>query len=87
MYPSGVNEIVEHVFIAYIDSQAEPTLSNEHDSWEWCSVDKTLGKMKYPGNIEALKQCATLFDSRLGSKGQGKSHKARRWATILEGLP
>lgn len=69
MYPSGVNEIVEHVFIAYIDPQTKPTLSHEHDMWEWHKTDEGLRKLKYPGNIEALKQCATLLDSRLGSKG------------------
>ena len=68
MYPSGVNEIVEHVFIAFIDGHTEPKLSNEHDTWEWCSVDRALGKLKYPGNIEALKRCAILLESRLISK-------------------
>ncbi len=68
MYPSGVNEIVEHVFIAFIDGYTEPKLSHEHDTWEWCSVDRALGKLKYPGNIEALKRCAILLESRLSSK-------------------
>ena len=69
MYPSGVNEIIEHVFIASVDGHAKPTLSHEHDKWEWCSVDQALGKLKYPGNIEALKQCAAILESRSGSKG------------------
>lgn len=69
MYSPEVNEIVEHVFIAFIDSSKKPILSHEHDKWEWCSVDQALGKLKYPGNIEALKQCAAILESRSGSKG------------------
>jgi len=68
MYPPGVNEIVEHVFIAFIDGYTEPALSHEHDTWEWCSVDEALGRLKYPGNIEALKRCSILIESRLSSK-------------------
>ena len=68
MYPLEVNEIVEHVFIAFIDGNTEPTLSYEHDSWEWFGVGLALRKLKYPGNIEALKQCADLLESRLKSK-------------------
>ena len=69
MYPSGVDQIVEHVFIAYIDPQTEPTLSHEHNTWQWCKADGALRKLKYPGNIEALKQCAAILESRSGSKG------------------
>ena len=65
MYPTEVNEIVEHVFIAFIDGHTEPTLSYEHDTWGWFSVDQALRKLKYPGNTEALKQCANLLESRL----------------------
>ena len=68
MYPSGVDVIVEHVFIAFIDGSTEPTLSHEHDTWEWCSVDQALKKLKYPGNFEALKRCAILLESRSSSK-------------------
>jgi 8-oxo-dGTP pyrophosphatase MutT (NUDIX family) len=63
IYPPGVVKIVEHVFIAIIDRSTEPTLSPEHDTWEWCSLDRALGKLKYPGNIEAL--CSATFDNRL----------------------
>ena len=69
MYPSGVDQIVEHVFIAYIDPQTEPTLSHEHDIWEWYKLDRALRKLKYPGNIKALKQCAAILESRSDAKG------------------
>lgn len=68
IYPQGVNEIVEHMFIAFIDGNTEPTLSHEHDTFAWCSVEQALGKLKYPGNIEGLKRCAFLVESRLHSK-------------------
>ena len=69
MYPSGVDAIVAHVFIAYIDSQTEPALSHEHDMWQWYKADGALRKLKYPGNIEALKQCAAILKTRSVSEG------------------
>lgn len=68
MYPPEVNKIVEHVFFACIDGNTEPTLSYEHDRWGWFSAAQALRKLKYPGNIEALKQCASLLESRLAPK-------------------
>jgi hypothetical protein len=36
LYAAGVEEIVEYVFVALVDRQQEPTLSWEHDAWQWC---------------------------------------------------
>jgi dATP pyrophosphohydrolase len=68
MYPHGVNEIVEHVFIAFIDGNTEPILSHEHETWKWYDVNEALLRLKYPGNIEALKRCSILLESHLCSK-------------------
>lgn len=57
LYAAGVEEIVEYVFVALVDRQQEPTLSWEHDAWQWCSLDEALGLLTYPENIEALKSC------------------------------
>lgn len=70
MYLEEVNEMIEHVFIAFIEGPTEPTLSHEHDKFEWCSADQAMGKLKYPGNIKGLKRCAVLLESRLNSKGK-----------------
>lgn len=68
MYPPGAEEIVEHVFVAFIGDDVEPTLSHEHQTWEWCSEDQALVRLKYPGNIEALRRCTALLESRFSSK-------------------
>lgn len=58
LYPPGVEEIVEHVFVAFVEGQGKPMLSREHDRWQWCRSDQALRLLTYPGNIEALKRCA-----------------------------
>ena len=56
-------EIVEYVFIAFVDGQQKPKLS-EHDEWRWCDMDQSLKLLKYPGNIEALKRCEKYLKLR-----------------------
>jgi len=57
-YGPDATEITEHVFLAILDSGAEPKIDpREHDRWEWCSFEEALGKLSWPGNIEALKRC------------------------------
>jgi dATP pyrophosphohydrolase len=65
LYAAGVDEIVEYVFVAFIDRQQEPSISAEHDKWRWCGLDEALGLLKYPGNIESLKCCDRLVKTRL----------------------
>ena len=55
-YGPGPKEVVEYVFIAFVDGQQEPKLS-EHDEWRWCNMEQSLELLYYPGNIEALKRC------------------------------
>ena len=64
LYAAGVEEIVEHVFLAWVDGQQEPTLTWEHDQWQWCSYHHALGLLAWPGNIEALKRCERLMKER-----------------------
>jgi dATP pyrophosphohydrolase len=68
IYPPGAQEIVEHAFVAFVDGQGDPTLSGEHDSWQWCNLSHALGLLHYPGNIEALKRCAIYLKSRSSPK-------------------
>lgn len=65
LYAAGVEEIVEYVFIALADGQQEPTLTWEHDQWQWCSFHQALGLLAWPGNIEALKRCERLVKARV----------------------
>ena len=64
-YAAGVEEIVEYVFVAIIDREQEPKLSWEHDKGQWCSFDRALALLIYPGNIEALKCCDRFLKARL----------------------
>ena len=63
-YAPGTQEIVEHVFIAFLCGKREPTLSTEHNEWQWCSADLGLKLLTFPGNIEALKRCHSLLQAR-----------------------
>lgn len=65
LYAEGVAEIVEYVYIAYVEGQQKPTIDNrEHDKWQWCGFDQALQLLIWPGNIEALKQCNHSLESR-----------------------
>ncbi|UCG11528.1 MAG: NUDIX domain-containing protein [Deltaproteobacteria bacterium] len=64
MYPPKVEQIVEHVFVAFVAGLGEPTLSMEHDMWQWCTLDQALRLLTYPGNIQALERCADYLNSR-----------------------
>jgi len=56
-YALDVREIVEYVFVAYVDVQ-EPIIDhNEHDQWKWCSFNEALELLTWSENIEALKRC------------------------------
>jgi len=61
IYDAGVENIVEHVFIAFVDGQKEPTISWEHDKWNWCSYNQALELLTWPNNIEALKCCDSFL--------------------------
>ena len=65
LYAEGVTEIVEYVFVAYVDGQQKPTIDNrEHDKWQWYGFDQALHLLIWPGNIEALKQCNHSLERR-----------------------
>ncbi len=64
MYGPGVEEITEHAFVALVDGQPEPTVSREHDMWEWCGLSQAIGLLTYPSNVEALKRADSLLRSR-----------------------
>ena len=64
----GTEKIVEHVFIAVVGENQEPTLSREHEAWRWCRADEALELLTYPGNIEALKRCDALLNAREGTR-------------------
>ena len=63
-YEPGVEEIEEHVFVAFVDQHQEPTISWEHDRWQWCAFSQALKLLIYAGNIEALKRCDRFVEAR-----------------------
>ena len=68
MYAAGVEEIVEYVFVAFVDGQQEPTVSSEHDKWQWCSFNRALELLTWPGNVEALKRCDCFVKAQLNTE-------------------
>jgi dATP pyrophosphohydrolase len=65
LYAAGVETIHEHVFVAQVDGQAMPSIDpEEHDQWEWCDLNRALGLLTWPGNIEALKRCDDFLSER-----------------------
>jgi len=67
LYPSGTEDITEHVFMARITDEQEPELSEEHDQYRWCKFDEALSLLRWPENIEALKRCNRLLTSGNGA--------------------
>jgi dATP pyrophosphohydrolase len=65
-YAPDVQEIVEYVFLAGVDENAEPVLSWEHDAWRWCSFDEAAGLLTWPENVEALRRCEAFAENQLG---------------------
>ena len=59
-YGPGPDEVVEHVFVAEVDG-SDPTLSWEHDAWEWHNPEKAVGMLKWPNNIEGIRRCEAFL--------------------------
>ncbi|MBF8262043.1 MAG: hypothetical protein HW376_1572 [candidate division NC10 bacterium] len=61
---SRLPETTEHVFLALLNAQVDPTIDpTEHDAWDWFPYEEALKWLRWPGNIEALKRCEMLFNS------------------------
>ena len=59
-YGPGPEEVVEHVFVAEVDGDA-PTLSWEHDAWEWHAPEEAVGMLKWPNNVEGIRRCEAFL--------------------------
>ncbi|MBI2845064.1 MAG: NUDIX pyrophosphatase [Chloroflexi bacterium] len=55
-FSAGTEEIVEHVFVAFLGSKVQPVLSAEHEAGRWCRFDEALQLLLWEDNKEALKQ-------------------------------
>ncbi|HEY8832424.1 MAG TPA: NUDIX domain-containing protein, partial [Gemmatimonadaceae bacterium] len=49
------------VFAAFVESDSEVTLSEEHQRFEWLSVDEASGRFTWPRSIQALKDARHLL--------------------------
>lgn len=56
-YALDAKDIVEHVFVAYVDLNQTPRLSKEHDEYQWCSLQEAMSLLKYPENLTGLQRC------------------------------
>lgn len=59
-YGPEPDEVVQHVFAAEVDG-GNPTLSWEHDAWEWRVPEEAVGMLKWPDNVEALRRCEAFL--------------------------
>jgi dihydroneopterin triphosphate diphosphatase len=50
------NDVIQHspVFAVETPPDAEPRLSNEHQAYEWCSVERAKKLLVWPGQVTAL---------------------------------
>lgn len=65
-YASGINNLKWVVFVAYFDVQQKITMSGEHDKCGWYQIDEALKLLRWPGDIDGLKQC----DKFIGLNGR-----------------
>ena len=69
LYDVDVKEIVEYVFVAYVGA-GEPVLDpQEHNQYEWCSIDEALQLLYWPNNKEALTQVHDVVKVKKGLNG------------------
>lgn len=59
-YVPNTYEITEHVFVAEVDG-SDPTLSGEHDVWQWRIPDEASRMLKWQTNIDALWKCEAFL--------------------------
>ena len=61
-YSSDITELTEHVFLARIDQEDDPTLDPvEHVDWRWCSYEEALELLEWEENKKALEYCNNLL--------------------------
>lgn len=71
LYASNVENIIEHIFVAFVDAQQELIIDpNEHDQYKWCHFNEAFRMLSWPENKEALKRCNELVMVR--GRGQFK---------------
>ena len=65
LYADNVNNIEEHVFVAFLDEEKDPIIDPlEHNGWKWCTFDKAIELLKWTENIEALKQVQSYLKNK-----------------------
>lgn len=58
LYPPGIHEITEHVFLAIIEDALDPVISPiEHDDWRWCRLPEALDLLYWESNKDSLLRC------------------------------
>jgi 8-oxo-dGTP pyrophosphatase MutT (NUDIX family) len=62
-YAPGTEIIEEFAFLAEIADGSEPTLSFEHDQYEWMPYEPAMARLNWPNNQQALRFCNRLLNS------------------------
>lgn len=71
LYPAGATEIVEHVFVAIVPTDASPKLSHEHETACWCRLGDAPKLLKFHENVLALQRVDAYLQAMLGIGGAG----------------
>ena len=67
IYETPPHEIIVHVFVARVPSNAEPTIDPvEHDDYRWCSPDEALELLHWWDDKEAIRRVEEYLISEAG---------------------
>lgn len=56
-YPEGIKTILAVMFVALVSADERPRLSEEHDSFKWCSKKEVLDLLEWPEDRAAFERC------------------------------
>ena len=58
-----LQHLTERVFLALLSTKVDPMIDpTEHDAWDWFTYEEALMWLRWPQNIEALRQCERLLN-------------------------
>lgn len=63
---------ISPMFVAEVDWESEPILSSEHESYQWCNLNKTIRALIWEGHRKAIK---ILYDYLIGKDIWGENLK------------
>jgi dATP pyrophosphohydrolase len=61
LVPSAGYEVHLHVFVAFVETNAEVTLNEEHSHCEWLSIDEAIARVPLAAQKAALRRVEETF--------------------------